>query len=75
MISQHTIAIEDLLERQPTLAVTRQLLTEVFHAFGSPEVRQVRADGALRARHFHRQAEIRQWADGADVEITEETVG
>jgi hypothetical protein len=74
--SRHT-AVIDALARPGTqlLATTRLLATNLFHAYGSPEVRQITPDGRLRIRRFHDdQRALRAWAEGHGIEVTEEAV-
>jgi hypothetical protein len=54
VVSRHTVVIEEVVSTvQATLAATRLLVTDLFHALGSPEVRQLLPDGALlRVTYF-----------------------
>jgi hypothetical protein len=76
VVSRRTAVIEGLARPGPELlATTRLLATELFQAYGSPEVRQITPDGRLRYRHIHaREAELRAWAERHGVELTDETV-
>ncbi|MFF0721859.1 helix-turn-helix domain-containing protein [Micromonospora sp. NPDC003816] len=59
------------------VATTHRLASELFQAFGAPEVAQVTAEGAIRIRHWHRsgQAEITRWAEASGVPVLTETLG
>ena len=74
--SRHTLALDAIVGRdQDLLASARLVATDLFHAFGSPEIRQITADGKLRIRHLHGDhAELRSFAEERGVEVTEETV-
>jgi hypothetical protein len=63
LVSQHTFVLSDLASGvQPLLAATRLLLTDVFNAFGSPEVRALTPDGALKSSYITADQELRDWA-------------
>jgi hypothetical protein len=74
--SRHTVPLDAIAGRdQDLLASARLVATDLFHAFGSPEVRQITADGRLRIRHIHGDhAELRRFAEDRGVEITEEVL-
>jgi hypothetical protein len=74
--SRHTLPLDAVVGRdQDLLASARLVATDLFHAFGSPEVRQIAADGKLRIRHIHGDhAELRRFAEERGVEITEEVL-
>jgi len=55
-------------------AATRLVATDLFHAFGSPEVRQIAGDGALRARYLGGDGELRAWAEQHGIAVSDETV-
>ncbi|MDG4796898.1 ATP-binding protein [Micromonospora sp. WMMD1082] len=59
------------------VATTHRLTSELFQAFGAPEVAQVTAEGAIRIRHWHRssQAAITRWAEESGVQVLTETLG
>lgn len=70
VISTHTLALEDVAAgAPPLLAATRLLLTDVFNAFGSPEVQALSVAGALNASHLVIDQELRQWAETNGVAI------
>lgn len=70
LISQHTFVLSDLTAgMQPLLAATRLLLTDVFNAFGSPEVRPLTPDGALKGGYIGANSELREWAEHHHVAI------
>jgi hypothetical protein len=73
--SRHTFVVEAVATVGPDLsATTRLVATDLFHAFGSPEVRQITNDGALRSRYLGGNAELRAWAEQRGIELTDETV-
>ena len=72
--SKRTVTLDAVTERQALLAAVRVVLTDLFHAFGSPEIRQIRADGALRILHCSDQRELSGWAEGHGVQVTQETI-
>ena len=75
VVSRHTGVVEGLARPGgPLLATTRLFATDLFHAYGSPEVRQITSDGRLRYRYIYLGQELRKWADGRGVEVTDETV-
>jgi hypothetical protein len=77
LTSRHTLALDAIVGRdQELLASSRLVATDIFHAFGSPEVRQITADGELRIRHIHGDdhAEIRRLAGERGVDVTDETL-
>jgi hypothetical protein len=76
VVSRATTVIDGLARPGPELLVTTRLLaTGLFHAFGSPEVRQITPDGRLRIRHIHDDhTQLRAWAERHGIEITDETV-
>ncbi|SCL70375.1 MULTISPECIES: helix-turn-helix domain-containing protein [Micromonospora] len=64
--------IDDLCADGPGLvAATYRLTSELFQAFGAPEVRQITADGGIRLPHWHQQIRptINRWAQAAGVEV------
>ena len=75
-VSRHTLSLDDLTGSQSRLlAASRLVLTDLFQAFGSPEVRQITPDGGLRIRHWSssEHQSLRRWADANGVEVTAET--
>jgi hypothetical protein len=70
VISRHTLSLDDLAAgTQPLLAATRLLLTDVFNAFGSPEVQALTVTGALNSSYLPVDQQVRQWAEANCVEI------
>lgn len=70
VISRHTFALDDLAAGpQPLLAAARLLLTDVFNAFGSPEVQALTVTGALNSSYSPVNQELRRWAEANGVEI------
>lgn len=63
--TRHTLALDAIVGRdQDLLASARLVATDLFHAFGSPEIRQITADGKLRINHLHGDhAELRSFAE------------
>ena len=76
VVSRHTAVIEALARPGAELLVTTRLLaTDLFHAYGSPEVRQITADGQLRVRYISGiDTNLREWADRYGVGLTEEAL-
>jgi hypothetical protein len=77
LASRHTLTVDAIAGGdQDLLASTRLVATDLFHAFGSPEVRQIAPGGELRIRHIHGDhAQLRRFAEERGVEITEEALG
>jgi hypothetical protein len=72
---RRTIVIEAVATIGADLAVaTRLLATELFHAFGSPEVPQIAPDGALRLRHLGGDGALRTWAEQHGIAVSDEIV-
>jgi hypothetical protein len=70
-----TVLVDAMAMVGPDLAVaTRLIATELFHAFGAPEVRQIAPDGALRIHHLGSDRELRAWADQRELELSDERV-
>ena len=69
----HQINLEDCQAGGRRLSVGRMLLTDVFQAFGMPEVLQISSAGALRRRYFRheRMAQVDVWATTNGVHIIE----
>ncbi|WFE52992.1 ATP-binding protein [Micromonospora sp. WMMD1155] len=64
--------IDDLCADGPGLvAATHRLASELFQAFGAPEVGQVTADGGIRLPYWHQQIRptVTSWAQAAGVEV------
>lgn len=48
---------------------------DLFHAFGSPEVRHLTSDGQIRIGYFREQTrQLREWAEQRNVRVTEDAV-
>ncbi len=74
-LSRHTLVVEAASTVGPDLAVaTRVIATDLFHAFGSPEVRQIDSAGALRAGYLGGDGELRAWAEQNGIAVSDETV-
>jgi len=58
------------------LSASYLLLTELFQAFGWPEVVQVTREGVLRRRYWNAQLQgtVVRWAELHGIEVTDETV-
>lgn len=77
-VSRHTLHLDDIVDSGPSLLTAGRLaLTDLLQAFGTAEMRQITADGAVRIRHWSSgtwQRPIREWADAHDVEISDEVL-
>jgi hypothetical protein len=70
VVSKHTFVLEDpAAGTQPLLAATRLLLTDVFNAFGSPEVQALTPTGALNTSYLPFDQQLPQWAEANGVDI------
>jgi hypothetical protein len=69
--------IDDLAEDGPPLvAATSSLATGLFQGFGHPEAFQMTSRGAIRIRYWrYGVPQLRQWAQAAGVELSEEVIG
>jgi Putative DNA-binding domain len=73
--ARNTVVVEALATISPDLSVaTRLLTTELFHAFGAAEVRQIAPDGALRRRHLGGDGELQAWAEQHGLVLSDENV-
>jgi hypothetical protein len=74
--SRHTLTLEALAgDAQDLLAATRLVASDIFNAFGSPEVRHIAPDGTLRIRYFgSAMADVKRYAEADGIRITEEAV-
>lgn len=72
----HTINLESLFRARELLITARTLLTEVFQAFGVPEVPQITTDGQLRRRYFvtQRHRQLQEWAEREGLEVIDSTL-
>ena len=71
--SRRTMLVEAIAVISPDfVAATRILATDIFHAFGSAEVRQITPDGALRTRHLGNDRNLRGWADRHGISLSDE---
>jgi hypothetical protein len=74
-VSRHTLVVEAASTLGPALsAATRLVATDLFHAFGSAEVRQIDGAGTLRARYLGGDGELRAWAEQHGITVSDETV-
>jgi hypothetical protein len=73
--SRHTVVVEAAATVDQALsAAVRLIATDIFHDFGSPEVRQIAGDGTLRTRYWGGNGELAAWAQQHGIEISGETV-
>jgi hypothetical protein len=73
--SKRTVLVEAIAAIGPDLvAAARLVATDLFHAFGSAEVRQIAPDNALRIRHLGSEAALRQWAAQHGIAVSDELV-
>jgi hypothetical protein len=73
--SRHTVVVEAAASvGQALSAAVRLIATDIFHAFGSPEVRQIAGDGSLRTRYWGGNGELSAWAQQHGIEVSGETV-
>jgi hypothetical protein len=73
--SAHTLFVESIARvGQPLAVAVRLLATDIFHDFGSPEVRQIASDGALRTRYLGGDSQLTAWAEANGVELTNNDV-
>jgi hypothetical protein len=71
--SRHTAPISSLAgTTQELIAATYLMLTDIYHAFGVPEIPQITAEGALRRRYYG--AEMLRWAEDHGVPVVDEQV-
>lgn len=76
-VSLHTIDVASCFGAGRELLVgCRLVLTDIYQAFGVPEVEQISEDGALRHRYFSRWArqDLVTWAGRHDVDVLETTL-
>src|SRR5207244_11747967 len=73
--SGRTVLVEATATVGPELvAATRLVVTDLFHAFGSAEVRQITPNGALRIRHLGGDPALREWAERHGIAVSDELV-
>jgi hypothetical protein len=73
--SRHTVVVEAIATAGPGLsAATRLVATDLFHAFGAPEVRQIAGNDALRIRYLGGDGDLRRWAEPLGIELSDEAV-
>lgn len=74
-VSRHTIVLEAAATvGQALSAAVRLVATDLFQTFGSPEVRQIAPDGALRARYLSADRELQAWAEEHGIDVSNEAV-
>jgi hypothetical protein len=73
-VSPHTLPLTAIAgSGQDLLSATRLVATDLFNAFGSPEVRHVAPDGTLRVRYFPtRSEEVRRFAAEDGIPVSDE---
>lgn len=71
----HTVALADGLSLRGQAVIGHLLLTDLFQAFGRPELPYIAANGAYRVQHFSRdtQRTLQGWTP--EVELTDERIG
>jgi Putative DNA-binding domain len=75
VVTRHTVPLETLVGSDQELLVgTRLVATDLFNAFGAPEVKQIDQQGRLRIRYVREQEKLRAFAEAHGVEVSEETV-
>lgn len=73
-VEGHTVSLDAILGSPVEwLAAGRVLLTDLFHAFGVPEVPQITSEGHLR-RAFWRNTRLDTWPSVAGVPLTDDTI-
>jgi hypothetical protein len=73
--SQHTVVVEAAASvGQALSAAVRLIAIDIFHDFGSPEVRQIAGDGTLRTRYWGGNGELAAWAQQHGIEVSSESV-
>jgi hypothetical protein len=75
--AQLIVPLDDLADGGPDLIATGALLSsDLFQAFGYPEVTQVTREGQLRKRYWSRGRwpELETWANSAGIELLEDEV-
>lgn len=73
-VGSHTISLDPIAgSAVEWLAAGRVLLTDLFHAFGVPEVPQVTNEGHLR-RVFWRNTRLDTWPSVAGVPVTDDVI-
>ena len=76
VVSEHTLLLESLVGADSELlSAARLVASDIFQAFGSPEVRHITADGKLRRLYFRGDTrELFRLAEDRGVEVTDEHV-
>lgn len=75
IVTRHTIPLESLAgSDQSLLATTRLVATDLFNAFGSPEVQQIDERGRIRIRYVLEKERIAEFAETHGVEVSDEKV-
>ncbi len=75
IVTRHTVPLESLAESdQSLLATTRLVATDLFNAFGSPEVQQIDERGGIRIRYIPKGDRLAGFAEAHGVEVSEEKV-
>ena len=73
--SRHTVVVEAAASiGQAISAAVRLIATDIFHDFGSAEVRQITGDGTLRTRYWGGNGELSAWAQQYGIGVSGETV-
>lgn len=75
IVTRHTVPLESLAESdQSLLATTRLVATDLFNAFGSPEVQQIDERGRIRIRYVPKGERVAEFAEAHGVEVSDEKV-
>jgi len=70
-VSRRTVNLGDCLTSAGRLVVARMLMTDVFQAFGYPEVPQITEDGSIRKPYFARRdfPRVEQFAQESGITV------
>lgn len=75
IVTRHTVPLESLAgPDQSLLATTRLIATDLFNAFGSPEVQQIDERGRIRIRYVLEKERIAKFAETHGVEVSDEKI-
>lgn len=72
----HQLNLEDCQSGTGLLVAARMVLTEVFQAFGVPEVPQIDDAGTIRRAYIQHEnrADIQRWADARGVQLSDDNL-
>lgn len=75
IVTRNTVPLESLAESdQDLLATTRLVATDLFNAFGSPEVQQIDERGRIRIRYILEGERVAEFAEAHGVEVSDEKI-